>query len=105
MSQEYNLALTRIRAELNRQAPRPVEVMEFMAAIEGFEDATNLLWQELQPINAIGNIGDGISHLRGWSTGMTADVHEQVCLLDVFLRWSHDKRFVSEIVKTILESY
>ena len=39
MSREYNLTLTRLRVELDRQAPRPVEVMEFMTATEGFVDA------------------------------------------------------------------
>ena len=78
------MALTRLRAELDRQAPRPVEVMDFFAAIEGFEGATDLSWQELQRLNVIDIVGDGIIHLRGWPTDMVADVHERVRLLDTF---------------------
>ena len=84
MSREYNLALTCLHAEINRQAPRPVEVMEFLAAIEGFEDSTDISWQDLQQLNAIDIVGDAIIHLRGWPPGMVADVQERVCLLDVF---------------------
>ena len=84
MSREYNLALTRLRSKLDRHAPRPVEVIEFMSAREGFGNPTNLSWQELQRLNAIDIISDAISHLRGWSMGMTVDVHERVCLLNVY---------------------
>ena len=84
ISSEYNLALTRLRAELNRQAPRPVQVMEFLVAIEDFEDATDIPWEELQQLNAIDIIGDAIIHLRGWPPTMVADVQERERLLGAF---------------------
>ena len=85
MLQPYNLALTQLHAELDWQVPRPVEVMEFMRAVEQFGDPSNMSWQELQRLNAVPIIGDAISHLRGWLMGMTGDVHERVRLLDVYL--------------------
>jgi hypothetical protein len=103
MSQPYKLALTRLRAELDRQAPRLVEVMEFMRAVERFGDPSNIVWQELQRLNAVPIIGDTISHLRGWPMGMTGDVHERVCLLGVY--HGDHIRFVVDVVDPVPPTY
>ena len=84
MLREYNSALTRLCAEINRQAPRPVQVMDFLAAIEDFEDATDISWEELHQLNAIDFIGDAIIDLREWPAAMVADVQKRVRLLDAF---------------------
>ena len=101
MLQEYNLALTRLRAELDRQAPRPVEVMEFMRAVEGFGDASNISWQELQQLNAVAIIGDAISHLCDWPMGMTGNVHERVRLLDVY----HEDHMTNGLLQMVLTRF
>ena len=84
MLREYNSVLTNLRAELNRQAPRPVQVMELLAAIEDFEDATDIYWEELQHLNTIDIIGDALIHLRGWPPAMVVDVQERLRLLDAY---------------------
>ena len=84
MSREYNLALTRLRAELNWQASRPVQVMDFLVAKRNFEGVTDISWEELQQLNAIDIIGDAIIHLRGWPPTMVADVQERERLLGAF---------------------
>ena len=84
MLREYNSALTRLCAEINRQAPRPVQVMDFLAAIEDFKDATDIPWEELQQLNVIDIIGDAIIHLCGWPPAMVVDVQEQERLLGAF---------------------
>ena len=58
--------------------------MDFFDAIEQFGDANELSWQDLQRLNGIGIISDGVIHLRGWPLGMVAYEHEQACLLDAF---------------------
>ena len=69
---------------MNRQAPRPVEVMEFMRALEQFGNPSNISWQDLQRMNAVPIMGDAVIHVRGWRQGMTDDVHERVCILDLY---------------------
>ena len=76
MLRDYDVALTRLCAKINWQAPHPVEVMELLAAIEGFEDATDISWEDLQQLNVIDIVGDAIIHLCGWPPGMVADVQE-----------------------------
>ena len=84
MSREYVSALSRLRAELDRQSPSPIQVMKLFDVIERFGDANELSWQDLQRLNVIDIIGDGIIHLRGWPRGMVADEQERACLLDAF---------------------
>ena len=69
---------------MNWQAPRPVEVMEFMRALEQFGDLSNISWQDLQRMNAVPIMGNAVVHLRGWCEGITDDAHERVRILDVY---------------------
>ena len=84
MSEACNLALTRLRAELNCPTPRPVEVLEFIRALEEHGNPSNIAWKDLQHMNAVPIMGDAIIHLKGWRQGMTDDPHERVCILDVY---------------------
>ena len=73
MSRQCIWALSRLRVELDQQLPRPIGVMEFFAAVKQFGDANELFRQELQRLNIIDIIGDGLILLCGWPTGMVTD--------------------------------
>ena len=65
MSETTNLALTRIRTELPRQAPHPVEMLEFMGSLEEHTNPSNMEWQDLEEMDAVRTMGDVIIHLKG----------------------------------------
>jgi len=54
--------------------------MESFDVVERFGNANELSWQDLQRLNVIDIIGDGVIHLRGWRCGMVAiEQNELVC--------------------------
>jgi hypothetical protein len=73
-----------LRAEISRQAPRPLHVMAILAKIEDFEDAINISHHQLQQFNAIEIIGDALIHLRGWPQAMVVDAQERIRILDAY---------------------
>ena len=56
MSQQYNAALTTLRAEINWHALRPLNVMASLAETEEYKDATHISCHELQQFQTIGTI-------------------------------------------------
>jgi len=74
----------RMNAEMQRLAPRPVEMLEFMRSLEEHLNPGNMEWQDLEEMDAVTTVGDAIIHLRGWRFEMTDDPNERDRLLDVY---------------------
>ena len=84
MSRQYNAVVVNLRAELSRQAPRPLNVMAILATIEGFEDARNISPHQLRQFNVIEIIGDALIHIRGWPQAMVIDAQEKNRILNAY---------------------
>ena len=84
MAELTNVTVIRMNAEMQRLAPRPVEMLEFMRSLEEHLNPANMEWQDLEQMDAVTTMGDAIIHLRGWRFEMTNNPNERNCLLDVY---------------------